>query len=172
MITKQLSILEINKQDSFIDFHNTYAIMLNEYELARDLKKKFPSESILDYYTVVKNWAVEFDTIHLGRIWDGEYYDELELFSQAKLNGYQRNEPNEFIHSAYKNDPIPTDSDSEIKFFNCLWIQPTYDFDSSVLPLKNFTQSNGYEPEDIKAIHDLSPGATHKMNDHIVTRIN
>lgn len=63
--------------------------------------------------------------------------------------------------------------DTSNKWYSCLWIQPTYDFNQSVENNKFFSSENGYDEEDINKIDLLEPGDTLKLDtDHIIVRIN
>ena len=38
------------------------------------------------FYTLAKQWTLEFENINKNKEWDGEWFDEIEIFINQKIN--------------------------------------------------------------------------------------
>lgn len=82
--------LDINIEREFLETHFEVCNALTLYvaKLERDGKtlECIKSVGCTSLYDLSICWAVEFDKLHNGREWDGEFFDEIDRFMQRKLS--------------------------------------------------------------------------------------
>lgn len=74
---------------SFIETHNEICAMWAlAYERKNSkLEEYMESNGTGGMYDCCEVWAFEFENLNKGRQWDGEFFEEIELFFENKVKG-------------------------------------------------------------------------------------
>ena len=69
----------VNFPNGFINWVETYS------EIIRYLTSNNKYNKVHFGYHKFKDWAFEFEQLHKGRFWDGDWLDEVHVFTEKKL---------------------------------------------------------------------------------------
>lgn len=78
-----------------INENNITSILETHYEIVQTIALNEANFSVLSdireskgqggLYEIAEKWTLEFESINNGRIWDGEFFDEIDKFIMDKL---------------------------------------------------------------------------------------
>ena len=72
-------ILELLFHNGFLSWVDTLGQMVHE------ISNTSKQEKVILDYSEIKNWAFEFEALNKGRVWDGEWIEEVATFVENKL---------------------------------------------------------------------------------------
>ena len=81
-----VEIVNGSKEDYFgVTFHNGFISWMETFgQMVHELSSS--QEKVTLAYLEIKNWAFEFEALNKGRVWDGEWIEEVAAFVENKLN--------------------------------------------------------------------------------------
>lgn len=92
--------MEKHFPNGFLSWQETHYEVVSMISYQTRLPKNQMSDLISDIYAaqgtggmyeLAEQLTDEFETLNEGRIWDGQFFDEIEEFISKKLNGISKN---------------------------------------------------------------------------------
>ena len=83
-----VEIVNGSKEDYFgVTFHNGFLSWVDTLgQMVHEISNTSKQEKVILDYSEIKNWAFEFEALNKGRVWDGEWIEEVAAFVENKLN--------------------------------------------------------------------------------------
>lgn len=79
-----------NGVDSWMETHFEIVSRIAQVRLEDKMPESFEivndTEGTCGFYSLAKNWANEFEKANKGKVWDGEFFDEIDIFCNKKID--------------------------------------------------------------------------------------